>query len=64
MWQQKDHAANWILRTGNTGEHCSIDESLLCEEVYTILSNKDGHGRQGNVIAIAKGTRAYVVSQG
>lgn len=31
--------------------------------MYTIFSNKDGHGRKGSVIAIVKGTKADVVSQ-
>lgn len=47
----------------NIGKRCSIDETQLCEEVYTILSDKDGHGRKGSVIAIVKGTKADVVSQ-
>ena len=46
----------------NIGEHCSIDETQLCEEVYTILSNKAGHGGKGSIIAVVKGTKAEVVS--
>lgn len=62
-WTQKEHATDWVLLPENIGEHCSIDETQLCEEVYTILSNKAGHGRQGTVIAIIKGTRADAVSR-
>ena len=62
-WDQKAHAVDWVLLAKNIGKRCSIDETQLCEEVYTILSNKDGHGRKGSVIAIVKGTRASVVSQ-
>lgn len=61
-WEQKGHAADWVLLARNIGERCSIDETLLCGEVYTILSNKDGHGRKGSVIAIVKGTKAAAVS--
>ena len=62
-WEQKDHAVDWVLLAKNIGKRCSIDETQLCEEVYTILSNKDGHGRNGSVIAIVKGTKADVVSR-
>ena len=62
-WDQKDHAVDWVLLAKNIGKRCSIDETQLCEEVYTILSNKDGHGRKGSVIAIVKGTKAEVVSR-
>ena len=62
-WEQKDHAVDWVLLAHNIGKRCSIDETQLCEEVYTIFSNKDGHGRKGSVIAIVKGTKADVVSQ-
>lgn len=61
-WEQKGHAADWVLLARNIGERCSIDETSLCGEVYTILSNKDGHGRKGSVIAIVKGTKAPAVS--
>jgi len=62
-WDQKDHAVDWVLQAKNIGPHCSIDETMLCEEIYTILSNKDRHGRKGSVIAIVKGTKAEVVSK-
>lgn len=62
-WDQKEHATDWVLLAKNIGEHCSIDETQLCEEVYTILSNKAGHGRKGSIIAVIKGTKAEVVSK-
>ena len=34
-----------------------IDETSFCHQVYTILHNKDGHGKRGTVIAIIKGTK-------
>lgn len=37
------------------GKNLSIDETSL-GEVYTILSNKDGKGRKGSIIAMAQGT--------
>lgn len=62
-WEQKDHAIDWVLLAKNIGKRCSIDETQLCGEVYTIFSNKDGRGRKGSVIAIVKGTKASVVAQ-
>lgn len=47
----------------NLGPFCSIDETMLCDEVYTILSNKSGHGRHGSFIAAVRGTKAEVVSK-
>ena len=61
-WEQKEHATDWVLLVQNIGEHCSIDETNICGEVYTILSNKDGHGKKGTVIAVVKGTKADTVS--
>ena len=63
VWTQKGHATDWVLLPENIGEYLSIDETQLCEEVYTILSNKVGHGGQGTVVAIVKGTKADVVSR-
>ena len=61
-WPQKEHATDWMLLAQNIGEHCSIDETSLCDEVYTIFSNKAGHGKKGTVIAMVKGTKANTVS--
>ena len=61
-WTQKEHATDWVLLSENLGACCSIDETSLCNEVYTIVSNKDGHGKKGTVIAIVKGTKAQTVS--
>lgn len=57
-WDQKDHAKDWILHPDNIGEHLSIDETSLQEDLFTILSNKAGHGRQGTIIAMVRGTKA------
>lgn len=58
---QKDHAREWVLFPENMGTHLSIDETLLHGEVYTIVSNKAGHGKKGTIIAIVKGTKAETV---
>lgn len=61
-WSQKEDAADRVLLAHNIGEHCSIDETSLCDEVYTIVSNKAGHGKKASIIAIVKGTKASVVA--
>ncbi len=36
-----------------------MDETALSNgELYTILTNKDAHGKKGSIIAIVKGTKA------
>lgn len=43
----------------NLGENISIDETAFSNgEVYTIVTNKAGHGKHGTVIAMIKGTKA------
>ncbi len=58
QWGQRLHADNWVLLPDNLGERLSIDESCLQDDLFTILSNKAGHGRQGTVIAMVRGTKA------
>ena len=58
---QRLHADNWVLLPDNLGERLSIDESCLQDDLFTILSNKAGHGRQGTVIAMVRGTKASEV---
>ena len=60
-WIQKDHAGDWVLVPENIGEHLCIDETSLQDDLFTILSNKAGHGRQGTVISMVRGTKANEV---
>lgn len=55
-WDQLDHASDWILLPENMGTRLGIDETSLCDDLFTILSNKDGHGRKGTVVAMVRGT--------
>lgn len=44
------------------GPHLSIDETCLSSgEVYTFLTNKEGHGGPGTLVAIIHGTKAESV---
>ena len=58
-WYQKEHAEDFILYPKNIGYHLCIDETALSKgELYTILTNRDKHGRKGTIVAIVKGTKA------
>ena len=55
-WEDAGHAENWVIIPKNMGTHLSIDETCLSTgEVYTILSNKEAHGRKGCLVAIING---------
>ena len=44
------------------GSYLSIDETALSDdELYTIVTNKEGLGRKGSLVAIIKGTKAEEV---
>ena len=59
IWDQKEHAEDWMLFPGNTGTSLSIDETALSNgELYTIVTNKAAKGRKGAIVAMLKGTQA------
>jgi len=61
-WDQKDHAQQWILFPDNIGPYLSIDETSLSNgELYTVLTNKEGKGKKGTMIAMIEGTVAESV---
>ena len=49
-WDQLEHADNWVLLEENIGEHMSIDESMHSRDLFTFLSNKDGHGKKHRLL--------------
>lgn len=58
-WEQKEHAAEWMLFEQNMGRYLSIDETAFGSgELYTIVTNKEAKGRKGSIIAMIKGTQA------
>jgi len=58
-WRDREHADKWLLFEENIGPYLSIDEtSLSDDELYTIVTNKEGRGRKGTLVAIIKGTKA------
>ena len=59
VWQQKEHAEEWLLFPENLGKYLSIDETSLSNgELYTILTNKAAKGQKGALIAMLQGTCA------
>lgn len=59
QWEQKGHAAEWMLFPSNMGEYLSIDETALSGgELYTIVTNKAAKGGKGSIVAMLKGTQA------
>lgn len=62
-WDQLEHASDWMLLPENIGTRLGIDETSLCDDLFTILSNKDGHGRKGTVVAMVRGTRCSDVAR-
>lgn len=43
----------------NLGPYLSIDETSLSNgELYTIVTNKEAHGKKGSIVAIVKGTKS------
>lgn len=56
-WDQKVHCKQWILYPQNLGPYLSIDETSLSNgELYTILTNKEGKGQKGTIVAMIQGT--------
>jgi len=59
QWDQKSHAQEHMLFAANMGEHLSIDEVSLSQgELYTFVTNKNGHGKKGTLVASIRGTRS------
>lgn len=53
-----------LLYPENFGERMSLDETALHNgDLYTILTNKDGHGKKGSLAALIKGTKNSVISK-
>ena len=61
-WKQREHAGAYVLLKENAGEHLSLDESMLHHDLYTFLTNKEGHGKHGTLVGAVKGTTVKEVS--
>ena len=58
QWEDKSHADKYLLFPENFGHQMSIDETSTKDgELFTVVSNKEGHGRKGSIAAIISGTK-------
>lgn len=58
QWNQKEHAEDWVLLSENFDGQMSIDETMLCDDLFTFLSRKAGKGKHGTLAAAVRGTTA------
>lgn len=62
-WEQKEHSEEWIIFPENIGERLSLDEVAITNgELYTVLTNKDFHGRKRALVAMIQGTKSKDVA--
>ena len=58
-WRQLDHASQYLIFPRNIGRKLCIDESSLsCGELYTFVTNPEGHGGKGTLVAVIEGTKS------
>lgn len=64
VWNAYDHADKWLVFPENFGPHMAIDETSMSNgDLYTIITNRDKHGREQSLAAIVAGTRAEDVNE-
>ena len=58
-WAELDHADEWLVFADNIGPRLAIDETSMSNgELYTIVTNRDRHGGDCCLVAIARGVKA------
>ena len=58
IWKHQSHTQKWLIFPRNIVANLSIDETAFTNgDLYTIISNKDAHGRKGALLAIVSGTK-------
>ena len=58
-WSELSHADEWLVFPDNIGPNLAIDETSLSNgELYTIVTNRDRHGREGCLVAVVSGTKS------
>ena len=58
IWKHQSHTQKWLIFPRNMVANLSIDETAFTNgDLYTIISNKDAHGRKGALLAIVNGTK-------
>lgn len=63
-WEDLCHSDRWLVFPENFGSRMAIDETSLSDgELYTVITNRDRHGRERCLAAIIAGTRAEDVTE-
>ena len=63
-WEQREHAADYVLFEKNLGSYLSIDETSLSQgELYTVITNKEAKGRSGCLVAMIQGTSSDYINK-
>lgn len=63
-WDASEHADKWLVFPDNFGPNMAIDETSMSNgELYTIITNRDRHGRENCLAAIVSGTKAEAVNE-
>ncbi len=58
-WDQGSHAEEYTIFASNIDKKLSIDEVSLSDgELYTLLTNKSGHGKNGTLVATINSTKS------
>lgn len=58
-WLEEELCCGFYFNAANIGAHMSLDETCLSNgEVWTFLTNKDGHGGRGTLAAAIPGTKS------
>jgi transposase len=61
---KKEVNAEALVYPENFGKYMSIDEVALSkDELYTVITNKEAHGKKGALAALIKGTKGEIVSK-
>ena len=62
-WDKLEHADEYILFPENIGADLGLDKTSLSNgEVYTLLTDKEAHGRNGTLVAMIRGVAADAAS--
>ena len=59
QWRESELSCGFYFNTANIGPYMSLDETCMSNgEVWTFLTNKDGHGGSGTLAAAIPGTKS------
>lgn len=62
-WNCLEHADKWLVFPENFGPNMAIDETSLSNgDLYTIITNRDRHGKERCLAAIIAGTKSEIVN--